>query len=549
MRKFLFTITLAYILSMSASAVPQDLFTYENPGFLILTHPEANHRITTSSRMSMLGAANPSYPLYINGEEIPMTANGFFTAYVTLELGENAFTIVNGSDIDYIIITRNEPGPWTPVQTEYYSILLYGSTENNYISRFAHLDDDSFMQTPLARWTTFRILADHGDFYIIEDGTAVFKSNVYQLDYIPSPITISGGEIINNNRCADVIFDVNEYPLYEIEIQDNTARLIIFAQNDEIGITPDNEFITEIDEANTDTEIIRDFTFSESLLGFNVNFTGNTMRINFRFAPLSLSDAVVLLDAGHGGFDPGALGPPAQFGPMEKHFNLYVAEVARDYLEALGVTVIFIREDDSFINIFDRIDYFERYNPDFSVSVHANSMPLSSDFSSAQGPLMFYTLPMFQDVADNMMHIIAAETDNVFMPGVRQNFAMSRYTGAPSFLFEMGFLCNPEDYEIMLCTDYLDRMGVALARAIIAQWGLCGEAVTVPVIAPEPEPIITTAVPQEIVPAIALLTINQDNSYNLNKSINIFAGFTIGILLIGIILFLPNRKSLMKRNK
>ena len=127
-------------------AADNSLFVYENPGFLIITHPEADKRETTAPKMSVLGAANPEYPLYINDEEITTTANGFFTAYVDLELGDNVFVFENGDDVQSIVITRAEPdsGWGVPVRTDYFSMLLYGSTENNYISRFANLDDDLY---------------------------------------------------------------------------------------------------------------------------------------------------------------------------------------------------------------------------------------------------------------------------------------------------------------------------------------------------------------------------------------------------------------------
>jgi N-acetylmuramoyl-L-alanine amidase len=514
------------LLSVSAAAAEREMFRFENPGILIITHPEERFRTTTSARMSILGAADPSEPLYINGALTPVTVRGFFAAYMDLELGDNVFTFVNGINAQTITITREAATPWTPTQTVYYSMRIYGSTEHNYISRFANLDDDLYMKTPLARLTTFRIIAEHGDFYILEDNTAVFKSNVYQLDYIPEALVISDESFTEHERGADAVLIVNVYPLYEVELDGNSARLILHSK---------------------DSVITRDYTFSEPVTGFNVSFSQGSMNIHFRYAPPSLSEAVVLLDAGHGGGDPGALGPPSEFAPMEKDFNLYVARVARDYLEALGVTVLFIREDDRRIDIFDRVAFFGE-NPDIAVSVHANSMPLSADFTSARGPLMFYTVDLSHDAAAEMLRIIAAETGNTYVPPKRQNFAMARYTGAPSMLFEMGFLCNPEEYEVMLDADYLDKMGLALGRAIAEQFTMHDAQFTiddepVPQTAPQTSPIITAAT-EEAIPAAAQ---PEPPHADLNRGINIFAAITIGMIFAGAALFLPNRESLMKR--
>jgi N-acetylmuramoyl-L-alanine amidase len=520
MKKILYIIIIIFILPFFQAAAFSP--SYEQPGILIITHPEARFRETSAPRMSILGAADTSAPLYMNGEPLMTTDMGFFTAYVELEIGENEFTFVNGGYIETIIITRNEivPGDWTPPVTEYYSFIQYGATEYTNISRFAELDDDRHMRTPLARLTTFRVLGEHGDFYIIEDGTAVFKSNVYLLDYARPPVIMTNERVVTHERGVFVSYEVNEYPLYEVELADDKRSAILTVYASEI--------------------LNREFAFREPVIGFSVRFEGGLMNIDFRFPPRSLEGAVVLLDAGHGGSDPGALGPPSEFGPMEKDFNLYVARVARDYLEALGVTVIFIRPDDVRVDIFERMEYFTTHSPDIAVSVHANSMPLSSDFSSMRGPLMFITVDLSERAAGEMLRLIAAETGNEYMPPVRQNFAMARYTGGPSMLFEMGFLCNPEEYEAMLAPGYLTQMGVSLARAIAAQ------LVDEPPEEEPPPPAMIEYDEEDIVEAALMVSVDVASSSDLDRTINTFAAVIISMLFIGAALFLPNREALMK---
>jgi N-acetylmuramoyl-L-alanine amidase len=458
-------------LAASGAASVRPLIIFEPQDGLIITYPREVDRVTASSRMSFLGAADPASPLYINGGETAMTAKGFFTAFVELEIGENIFIVQNGENEEEIIITREPPGEWTPPETEWFDFEVYGVALNDLTSRFANLNDDLYARTPLAAGTTFRILAEHGDFYIIEDDTAVFKSAVSQLDYSLPPKILSGGELSVSSDGVSVSFGANENPLYEVELDGDRAILTVYADNYEgaekpvPSLQPDGKHVTGI-ALNTDEKpLVFEFTFAVNPVGFTVEFVNNTMLVNFRFGAASLSRAAVLLDAGHGGGDPGALGPPGEFGAMEKDFNLYVAGAARDYLEALGMNVIFIRDVDERIEIMDRMAHFALL-PDISVSIHANSAGLSTDFSTVAGPLMYYTLDLSERVADDMIRIIAEETGNEYAPPKRQNFAMARYTGAPSMLFEMGFLCNPEEYEILLDTRYLERMGIAVGMAV-----------------------------------------------------------------------------------
>jgi hypothetical protein len=258
---------------------------------------------------------------------------------------------------------------------------------------------------------------------------------------------------------------------------------------------------------------------------------------------------------------------------MEKDFNLYVAEIARDYLENLGVNVIFLRDRDVAVNIFDRVEYFA-HEPDIVVSVHANSMPLSADFSRGFGPLMFYTLDHSEQAADDMIRLIISEmvnflgTDTLFtslpdgasLPHRRQNFAMARYTGGPSMLFEMGFLCNPEEYELLLNIGYLDRMGEALGRAI-AQWIVDGrtaqDSLTVDsrqwAVRAQAQAEIEPEGGEDALPAFAPAPVGAERTYrggNSELPLKSYIILVASVFLCGVMLCLPSFfKSYLFRRK
>lgn len=464
-----------FSLSFSASAVSdfaRSRIFYDDQYMLLITHPNENSRVTTSSRMSFLGDSDKRHRVYINGEQVATTENGFFTYYAELELGENQFLIVNGIHSELITITREEPAQWLPPETVYFTDEIFGTVEADFVPRFAYFDDDMNAKTPLMSGTTFRILGERGDYYIIGDGTMLFKNHVKRLAQPISELIISGGEITASGNNINISFDVSDNPLYEIILDEETAVLILYADTDLSELNTAPPHITQISKSvqASPSAVEYNIEFARVPVGYMVGFADGRMNIAFRFAPADLSQAFVLLDAGHGGADPGALGPPGEFGSMEKDFNLYVAEVARDYLLNAGIDTLLIRDTNEFVPIMERVEYFA-LEPDISVSVHANSAPLSADFSSFSGPLMYFTLDISEDTASNMIELINSEVDG-FTPHAalpwhrRQNFAMARYTGGPSMLFEMGFMCNPTEYELMLHYAYLDRLGTALGMSI-----------------------------------------------------------------------------------
>ncbi len=83
-----------------------------------------------------------------------------------------------------------------------------------------------------------------------------------------------------------------------------------------------------------------------------------------------LSDKTVVIDAGHGGNDPGARGGDTR----EKTVNLALAHAVRSALEAAGVRVVMTRENDTFVQLKDRPAVADQNSADFFVSIHCNAI-------------------------------------------------------------------------------------------------------------------------------------------------------------------------------
>ncbi len=80
-------------------------------------------------------------------------------------------------------------------------------------------------------------------------------------------------------------------------------------------------------------------------------------------------DFVVVLDAGHGGHDPGNLGN----GYLEKNISLSIVIKVGQLLEAQGIKVVYTRKDDSFVDLYVRGEIANKADADLFVSVHCDS--------------------------------------------------------------------------------------------------------------------------------------------------------------------------------
>ena len=84
----------------------------------------------------------------------------------------------------------------------------------------------------------------------------------------------------------------------------------------------------------------------------------------------------IVIDPGHGGRDPGAIGPR---GTYEKNVVLGIAKYLRDYLvNNLGVEVLMTRDSDKFIELKERTAFANRNQAKLFISIHANSNPHKS---------------------------------------------------------------------------------------------------------------------------------------------------------------------------
>ncbi len=161
----------------------------------------------------------------------------------------------------------------------------------------------------------------------------------------------------------------------------------------------------------------------------------------------SLKGVTILIDAGHGGKDPGAVGFVA--GKNEAELNLSLAAALKRRLEALGATVIMTRSDGSYIEVADRMSGVRKKRPDFAISIHRDA----SASSAPNGFASYYFNPFSAEAAHDIFEATAAAKlyKNSNWAGVKWHyFFLCRNTECPVVLTENGFITNSADYGIMI---------------------------------------------------------------------------------------------------
>lgn len=183
-----------------------------------------------------------------------------------------------------------------------------------------------------------------------------------------------------------------------------------------------------------------------------------------------LRNKVIVLDPGHGGSDPGAIGPG---GTREKAVTLAVAMQVKSLLEASGAKVIMTRRTDvdvAGINASDRDELGARAavgnqnKADVFVSIHANSFtnPLVNGVGTYYFPKSEYDAVL----AERIQRELAANS-GLEDKGIRTaNFFVVKRTWMPAVLLELGFLSNPQEEKLLITPAMQQRMAKGIVRGL-----------------------------------------------------------------------------------
>ena len=210
---------------------------------------------------------------------------------------------------------------------------------------------------------------------------------------------------------------------------------------------------------------------------------------------LTLQDcniAVVVLDAGHGGADSGAIG--SRRNVWEKKVTLDLARRARAKLEAAGIGVRLTRSEDRALSLARRTRLAKRWGADLFVSIHLNSSGSTAasgietfvlpaeDFPSTQGSAA-PGRPCLGNRYDAENTILAYYLQRALLKktgGLDRGIKRARFhvlcnAPCPAALVECGFLSNPAEEAGMLRSTHRDRIADGISEGILRYIGKCGK--------------------------------------------------------------------------
>jgi len=187
--------------------------------------------------------------------------------------------------------------------------------------------------------------------------------------------------------------------------------------------------------------------------------------------PLTVSSPkpVIILDAGHGGNDPGAIGPS---GLKEKDVTLDIVLYIKGLLESRGYTVILTRDGDYNVSqnskdardeLNTRVIFINNNKPALLVSVHCNS----ANSPVPGGTEVYYYRDEDKKLAEFVCNSLV-ETTEKYNRGVKKaDFFLLKNTTVPAILVEALFISNPVEEKLLMDPIFRRKIAGAIVTGIL----------------------------------------------------------------------------------
>lgn len=201
-------------------------------------------------------------------------------------------------------------------------------------------------------------------------------------------------------------------------------------------------------------------------LGYETTFSEDRRTMTIRMKESPLQGRIIVLDPGHGGADPGAMGGQ---GVREKEVNLEVALRLKDLLEDAGASVVLTRLDDQYVGLYERAAIANQVGAAIFISIHTNFHPdpKVTGIEIYHYPDRVNSHRLASLLLEEMTRATGLQPLSV---KINKEFVVTRETQMPSVLVEMGFLSNYQEETTIGTTDFRDNMAHGIFLAIARYW-------------------------------------------------------------------------------
>lgn len=293
----------------------------------------------------------------------------------------------------------------------------------------------------------------------------------------------------NNENGGSIKIYAEEETKYLVDYNEKSKQMEIKINRNDIDI--DKGIMTVNDDNITNITVDQDEKYKIITFGFKQQIEyeilsdsiDDTIKVSFRKVEEQKEEEnngakLIVIDAGHGGKDPGAIGTNTKV--KEKDINLKVALKLDKKLRELGFRTILTRSTDEFIDLYERAGIANRNNADAFISIHFNA----NGKSSVAGIQTLYC-PAYDGTAkEGDQYPFAKAIQDALLSGLnrvdkeiirRPDLVVVRETNMVAALAELGFLTNPAEEKLIITDEYHEKAAQALANGIVNYFDSIGK--------------------------------------------------------------------------
>jgi N-acetylmuramoyl-L-alanine amidase len=288
------------------------------------------------------------------------------------------------------------------------------------------------------------------------------------------PVSITGITIEPNGSAkAKVRVATSGRPVFRSRMSGSMARVVVEIDNASFAMPlediPSNSPLVKGIQTNVDGSMVRITCDANRYIAFNTegDSSGITINLSLPFgAGGNLSDKVIVIDAGHGGDDPGAQAG----GYKEKDLNLDIALRVKQALEEVGAKVILTRADDYYVKLPDRPAVADKNKADFFISLHCNACAggALTGIETYYHPGQFSSQALAYAIQNRIIQHTSMKDRGARLDTklYASGLAVLRNANVPAILIECGFIDNAKDRSRLIDYDYHTKIAQGIIEGL-----------------------------------------------------------------------------------
>lgn len=330
---------------------------------------------------------------------------------------------------------------------------------------YQNIEEDALICNLPSGACDYAAAVEDSDYYRLYSGGYIHKKDVSILEgFVDIQKSIEAVGIQSHDRGENFIFVGGEGLPYYIGFNEN-SDILTFQLSNLVDIPSSLSHLAskmfDSIQVNNDEEkgsctIRLHLAEGQELWGYQVEYSEGNLYLKCKTPPTLSSNSSkplqgisVVLDAGHGGSDQGAMSVWGAQGPMEKDITLAYAQSLRRRLESLGAEVSLTRSDDSTMDEEDRILYSAYKDADLYLSFHGTATESNVNGQAVSGISVYYDNEMSYDLGRLLYRQLASQLKLKNNDLSSNDLSVIKVPLARAVMICPGVLTNPLDYERM----------------------------------------------------------------------------------------------------